>query len=237
MCPTCAGAGWVTLDVPVGHPMFGRALPCDCLLRLQEERRFDELLRLSKIEPFRDKTFATFDQQVFGVGRAYEICREYAKDPKGWLVLMGPYGCGKTHLAAAIANEAVGRNAKVLFTVVPDLLDHLRSTFAPTSPVQYDDLFDAVRTTPLLVLDDLGTEHPSSWAQEKLYQIFNHRYNEQLPTVVTTNRRLEMLDERIASRLSDRALSTIIDLWETRARDYRPRQVGERRSRSRGPVR
>lgn len=214
--------------------MFGRAFRCECLERQEEERKFEELLRLSNLEPFRSKTFATFDPRLPGVGHVYERCRQYAQDPMGWLVLCGPFGCGKTHLAAAIANEAVSRNSKVLFTVVPDLLDHLRAAFAPSSPIQYDDLFEAVRTTPLLVLDDLGTEHASSWAQEKLYQLLNHRYNNELPTVVTTNRRLDDLDDRIASRLSDRALGEIILLEN--ARDYRPRQDGERR-RKRTPPR
>ena len=60
----------------------------------------------------------------------------------------------------------------------------------------YDDLFESVRTCALLVLDDLGTQSSTAWAQEKLFQVLNHRYNARLPTVVTTNHRLEELDER-----------------------------------------
>ena len=64
-----------------------------------------------------------------------------------------------------------------MFVVVPDLLDHLRATFSPTSTVSYDRRFEEIRTTPLLVLDDLGTQAMTPWAREKLYQLFNHRYN------------------------------------------------------------
>jgi DNA replication protein DnaC len=85
----------------------------------------------------------------------------------------------------------------------PDLLDHLRSTFSPASEVDYDELFDQVRNSPLLILDDLGAESPTTWAQEKLYQIFNYRYNEKLPTVVTSNLDMDRIDPRLRSRLVD----------------------------------
>lgn len=191
-----------------------------------ELQRFEDLERLSALEPFRDRAFENFDPKVHGVTDAYEVARRFARDPYGWLVLRGGYGSGKTHLAAAIANEALQARAQVLFAVVPDLLDHLRSAFAPNSPVQYDELFEGVRSTHLLVLDDLGTESATPWAQEKLYQIINFRYNYQMPTVVTTNRRLEQIDERILSRLRDQALCRIVEIS---AGDFRSLKPGQRR--------
>ena len=87
--------------------------------------------------------------------------------------------------------------------VVPDLLDHLRSTFGPSSNVTYDELFEEVRSAPLLVLDDLGTQSATSWAREKLYQILNHRYVAGLPTVITTSSTIDEIDPRIRSRMLD----------------------------------
>ena len=124
-------------------------------------------------------------------------------------MLMGGYGCGKTHLAAAIGNYRKGMCEDPIFVVVPDLLDHLRATFGPTSNVSYDDLFQRVKTTSLLILDDLGTQSATPWAREKLYQIFNERYNAKLPTVITTSERLEDLDARIKSRMLDDRLCEI----------------------------
>jgi len=111
----------------------------------------------------------------------------------------------KTHLAAAIAHEALDRGERVLFAVVPDLLDHLRATFGPQSTVAYDERFELVRSVPLLVLDDLGAESATPWAREKLYQLINHRYNERLSTVMTTNLKPDMIEPRIYSRLCDPA--------------------------------
>jgi len=143
---------------------------------------------------------------------AYEAARAFARRPNGWLILMGGYGCGKTHLAAAIANECVERGESVLFVVVPDLLDHLRAAFGPHSEEPFDERFESVRSAPLLILDELGVQATTPWAQEKLYQIINYRYNSRLPTVITSNCTLEELDARIRSRLTDTDLCQIVGI-------------------------
>src|SRR5881396_912031 len=53
-CPICRGAGWLRMSLPVGHPMFGRAIMCECLQAQTETKQFDELLRLSALDAFRD---------------------------------------------------------------------------------------------------------------------------------------------------------------------------------------
>lgn len=225
VCPICDGAKWVRHNVPVGDPMFGRATACECLQDERARWNIQSLEHLSALDAFRDRTFENFDSKVRGAVDAYQEVRKYARDPYGWLVLHGGFGCGKTHLAAAIANHAVKQLIPVLFAVVPDLLDHLRATYAPTSTVQYDEMFEGVRSTQLLVLDDLGTESSTPWAQEKLYQLVNYRYNYRMPTVFTTNRRIDSLDDRIRSRLGDQALCKLVEITAT---DFRQLKAGQR---------
>ncbi len=173
---------------------------------------------LSSLALLSDRTFGSFNlrkgeslsaKDLKSLERAFRTAQTYAENPNGWLVLMGTYGCGKTHLAAAIANYRAGLGYPPLFIVVPDLLDHLRATFNPKSTVSYDHRFDEVRTTPLLFLDDLGTQSMTPWVKEKLYQLFNYRYNAELPTVITTANTLDEIDPRLVSRMLDARLCTI----------------------------
>jgi DNA replication protein DnaC len=219
-CPICGGAGFLRRDVPVDHPDFGQAVPCECKKREAQVAELESLRSSSGLTHLGQMTFETFRPDGIGLNpdkrknlhQAYDSARAFAQAPSGWMLLKGGYGCGKTHLAAAIANERLSGGLAVLFVVVPDLLDHLRATFAPSSRVTYDDRFEAIRSTPFLILDDLGSQTATAWAQEKLFQLLNYRYNAQLPTVITMNRELEEVDPRLRSRLGDSTLCTIVTI-------------------------
>ena len=226
LCPECGGTGFLIYDLPVGHPEYGKPVPCRCKLDERRSRRRSHFRDVHKLEALARFTFETFDtdlsylppHKLESLVRAYDAAHEFALKPDGWLLFTGTYGCGKTHLAASIANRRIENDQSAIFVVVPDLLDHLRSTFGPSSEASYDDLFDEVRNTTVLILDDLGVQGVTPWAQEKMFQILNHRYNSQLPTVLTTNQRLEELDQRLRSRLQDLNLVHHIHI---RAPDYR----------------
>jgi DNA replication protein DnaC len=222
-CEYCEGVGWLRTDAPVGHPDFGRLIPCACTTAARSRRLAAELTQLSNLAAFRDKTFATFSPFVSGLRDVVPQVLAYAHQPDGWLTLLGSYGVGKTHLAAAIAHEVLGRDELALFVVAPDMLDHLRATFAPQSAVTYDERFERFRSVPLLLIDDLGTESATSWAREKLYQLLNHRYNLRLATVITSNLKPSELDPRIYSRMCDPSVGRIITITAT---DYRRRPEG-----------
>ena len=232
VCPICKGKGFYVLDVPPGHPDFGRAIPCICQREEWQRRSIAQLQRISQLEHMQDKTFETFSLRedelpkphVETLRAALDAARRFAENPEGWLLLIGGLGCGKTHLAAAIANARMRAGEPALFIVVPDLLDHLRAAFQPGSGTTYDERFEEIRSAPVLILDDLGAESSTSWAQEKLYQLINYRYNAALPTVFTTNVRLDQIEARIRSRLLDHALTTVCHIT---APDYRMRNVEE----------
>lgn len=220
VCPYCHGSGYVRLDVPVGHPKFGKAVPCVCRRKQIQQKRLQRLREAGNLKHLKGMTFESFQterhdaREVFlSLRDALEMARSYARDPRGWLMFKGPYGCGKTHLAAAIANDRIERQHPALFVVVPDLLDFLRASYAPDSPVTYNSRFEQIRSVELLILDDLGTQNATPWAAEKLYQIINYRYNAELPTVITTNQPLGDMDPRLASRLKDESLVSTIPIY------------------------
>lgn len=219
VCPICQGAGFVRIDAPIESPNFSRLIQCTCKREERWQRSMAQINDMSNMSLIRDWTFDSFDPSVPGTREAFEVARAYADDPYQWLILIGDYGCGKTHLAAAIANYALTNlNMRPVFSVVPDLLDYLRSTFSPSAEMRFESRFDTIRSADLLVLDDLGTENTTPWAREKLFQIVNHRYMERLPTVVTTNAEPDRIDGRIRSRLFDVGLSTSVFID---ASDYR----------------
>jgi DNA replication protein DnaC len=213
-CPHCHGLGYVRLELPLGHPDFGRLQVCICRQAAVRSLIRDRLYSLSQLDELERLTFATFQPRgrsnlpAFNqesLQQAFNVCQAYAHELDGWLLVQGGYGCGKTHLAASVANEAVSLGIPTLFLTVPDLLDHLRAAF-DSEDTPFDERFDQIRRAALLVLDDLGTQSATEWAREKLFQILNYRYINRLPTVLTTNLGLEDLDGRIRSRLNDSAL-------------------------------
>jgi len=218
-CDVCGGLGVVTRNVPINHPDFGKTFSCpNCTIH--EEQRQETIIRMSHLDAHQDKVFETFQTHLFFLteneNHTLELAKRaalnYATDLTGWLILRGDTGTGKTHLAAAIAHACVAQGVATIFATVPDLLDNLRAAYAPQSEISYDQKFDQMANVRLLVLDDLGAESPTPWAQEKLYQLIDHRYNKHLPTIVTTNISPSMMSERIASRLEDAAHSKIIHM-------------------------
>ncbi len=205
-------------DVPLGHEKFGKIEICVCRSVDVAAKARARLYALSSLDRLSHLTFENFSPagnpkakhaitqlEKDNLEFAKTVCADFAGRLHGWLLLEGSYGCGKTHLAAAIANAAVARGVPTLFITVPDLLDSLR--FAYNSPeTTFEARFDDIRNANLLVMDDFGTQNATGWGQEKLFQIINYRYINKLPTVVTTNLVLDEIESRIRSRLQDEEL-------------------------------
>ncbi len=227
--------GFVVPDLPPEHPQYGRAVPCECQREKIEAQRLDKLREISQLNALDAQIFESFKPEGIGLTEdkrrnlklAFDRCFDFAQEPKGWILLRGGFGCGKTHLAAAVANFRLARGRPVIFITVPDLLDFLRATFSPGSSVGFDERFQQIKSTSLLILDDFGTESGTPWAQEKLFQILNHRYNACLPTIVTTNYELEEIELRMRSRLVDPGLVQIITIV---APDFRRTGVDQEQS-------
>ena len=216
-CPLCHGAGFVHPLLESGVVDYSKVVPCECVKEELQRRRIEQLQRFSNLGALSRLTFDSLspsgresvrgDQD--GFSDAFEAAKDFAGEPRGWLILCGPNGCGKTHLACSIANYRISKGQTVFYIGTADLLDHLRATFHPESEVAYDVLFDQIKNTPLLVLDDLTTTVATKWAKGKLEQLLNYRFNIQLPTVITTSEYIEELEDDLQSHLTDPDLCRI----------------------------
>ena len=218
-CGRCSDRGWFTTEAAVGAPGFGLAIACTCQGQDRERSSYERLLQYSNLGSLSRFTFAKVKPksvQVTGsrisYERAYRAALGFAGKPSGWLVIQGPHGSGKTILAAAIGNKCLIDNHVVVFSHVPELLDHLRAAFGPASDDCRWELLDQMKSTPILILDELGNHSTAPWAWEKLGQIVNHRYNGELPTVVTSAIPLGDLDAYLSARLRTPGLSCVVEI-------------------------
>jgi DNA replication protein DnaC len=217
-CQQCNDLGYVRLDVPLGDEDFGKLMPCPaCALGRQLRREAAEARTSQYCVHLPDKAFADFKRRGGVVDTALAAAKRFAENPARCMVLWGPPGTGKTHLVAAAANAMRDRGVDVGFFTTPDLLDLLRSGY---DRGDYDKLLDALKNIAVLVLDDLGAERGTAWAEEKLFQIINHRYNRRAALLVAMNPDPETLEERIADRLCDIDWSLRIEM---RAESWRRR--------------
>lgn len=201
-CPTCWGHGT--------HDEHGETLVCSC-----EYGKAEGIRQLHEIVP---KRFHTATADDIPAGTATD----------GGLLIYGPVGTGKTHLAVAILYANIGKHQPhdMLFCAVPDLLDEIRATYNGQGS---GDIQTRVQSVPVLVLDDFGTERVTDWVREKVYQIVNRRYNDCLTTIVTTNLPPSKLaghvGERTASRLME--MCAVVRLQGHDRRTERAREFAE----------
>jgi len=177
-----------------------------------DSERLEVLIKLSNLprETRLTKRLTTFEA-VLGREEGLEAAIAFIRgeiDPP-LLLLYGEPGRSKTHLAVAIGWAFLAQLKSVSYYHVGDLLDALRQGYRVTNSLApgefHRDSFDAitnyVKKCSLLILDDLGVQKDTAFVAERLDTIIDHRYVNNLPTVVTANT-LE-LPERIFDRMRE----------------------------------
>ena len=157
------------------------------------------------------------ESDVSNLTDALAAAKAFASSPKKtWLCFWSNNtGVGKTHLAVAIAKELEQQNLKVLFFRTPDMLDYLRKSNDSRNNLDGDSIFEEIKDSQVLILDDLGRGVDSHWANEKLYQLIAYRHDNRLPTIFTSRDNIPKEAENGSatdSRIADPAIGICIEI-------------------------
>ena len=224
-CVTCDDTGWKTIEVD-GVPRVTR---CDCVHQKAAALNLSDARIPPRYQRCTLDSFVTYQNEE--LIRAVESARRFADAfpvvQKG-LMLIGPPGIGKTHIAVSVLQHVIRRTgARGLYYDTRALLRDIRSTYNPVLHMAEMDVIRPVMEAEVLVLDDLGAERLTDWVEETMSLIVNTRYNERRPTIFTSNYEdipdegeMNSLLVRVGFRLHSR-LKEMCEFLEYDGPDYR----------------
>jgi len=236
-CPSCGGTGWLLQNVD------GRKVARSCSCR-------DGMLRSERLaaaeipERYRSCNFDNFSDTNASLMKAKNLAREFVDTypaVDAGLLLLGPSGRGKTHLACAILSELVAKKGVTgMYGDFSDLLMKIQTSFRPDADLSKESILQPYAEAEVLVLDELGASKPHPWVLDVLYNLLNTRYNRKRITIVTSNFEDEpdkdsgerdRLEDRVGSRIRSRLFEMCL-MVTMRGDDFRRTVVqGQIRSR------
>jgi DNA replication protein DnaC len=155
--------------------------------------------------------------QLKAFNYAFRLVREYPAVERG-LLLMGPVGVGKTHLAVAILHGLIDKGVPCLFYEFGSLLKQIQDSYNAVSNTSELRVLAPVYQAEVLVLDELGASKPTDWVRDTMMQIIGKRYNDKKLTIFTTNysdERRGAAEETLEDRIGVRLRSRLFEMCKT----------------------
>lgn len=221
VCSICGGLGWVSRDVDIDHPDFGKAFPCQCKANEIQDARLKRLFgETAPLAIYRDFTFESWDALSTadrkGKERARELAGAFAGGPfyvdgvkRIGLVLSGDRGLGKTSLATCVLRAWTGRGISTMWIEFWRFTQEFKSTYNKGARKNYLQVVEALAQVPFLMIDDMGAGRGvviNDHTRNLAWVVINERYSRLLPTLITTNMLwgefAEAFDHALAERIN-----------------------------------
>jgi DNA replication protein DnaC len=205
----CYGVGYLSRDVPVGHPDFGKIVACECRQAQAAEARQAQLGQLSNLLPYELKIrLEHLDLEGRGPGTR-EMLRaawEFLEAPYGMLTLWGPPGNGKTTVLMGLVNELNERCfGQAAYYRLAELMEVIRRGSGPKAERPAADLYRRLKALPYLAIDEVDRQTLAGCAHEFRSLFFDDRYRlarqGAAHTLVALNEDPAVLPEAIYDRL------------------------------------
>lgn len=214
MCRKCGDTGYV------GERM------CGCFRRFCQEEQRKELTSLlhgrsTSFDDFSLDYYSTVPDPALGISpRAqmeiiYDACVNYARHfslGSRNMLFTGGTGLGKTFLSGCIAQDVVDRGYSVVYDTAVRVFSCLEKQKFGGATEEELRMTERLMVCDLLILDDLGTEMPTSFISSALYSIVNGRIMEEKPTIISTNLSMSELEKRYSQQIVSRLEGEYITL-------------------------
>lgn len=228
-CPKCKNKGVVY--EPRYNDYHGYwttvAVKCGCM-PIREELLRREKSGLKKLfNKYTFKNYKTFEQWQ------HEILREahaYANHPEGWFYIGGQPGCGKTHICTAIVNDLIKKGRAARYMIWQDEITNIKQHINEAEI--YDGLINPLKKADVLYIDDFFKVGKGALVTaadvNATFKIINYRYNEDLPTIISSELSVAQIfkvDEALGSRIAEMTKGRELYVSPGPTRNYRTRGI------------